>query len=248
VDVVLVIIGDEILTGSTVDSNGGWLAQRLDGLGHRVSRIVVVGDDVDAIGETVADALRRAPIVITTGGLGPTHDDRTTESLARAFGRALVVDAEGLATLEKRYRERGLEPNEAARRMVTVPEGSLILRNPKGSALGYVLRENDRRVLVLPGVPAEMRAIFDSAVAGVILGDERGDRIVVEAVVYHPESAFSAELGRVAQAHPAVAIGSYPKAGEKRVVVRFRGGKAEAERARDEFLAALGTLDAEPRA
>jgi nicotinamide-nucleotide amidase len=163
---VLVTIGDELLSGERQDRNGPWMAAFLGGRGIPVREILAVGDGEDEIVEALARALLRAPLVLVTGGLGPTRDDRTREAVARLLSLPLREDEGLLRRLEARYRDQGLPGMpERARRMTVVPEGAEILANGKGSAPGLALRAGGRRLVLLPGIPGEMRALVEEEVA-----------------------------------------------------------------------------------
>ena len=201
-------------------------------MGHRVRRIAVIPDERRVIVEELDATLALADVVFVSGGLGPTHDDRTTEALAERFGRRLVVDEAAWASMKARFDKRGTAAPatvEAARKMVSVPEGAEVLENPVGAAPGYVLREGDRMVVVLPGVPAELQAIFEKGIAGKLLPRLPGGGMVIEVDIEMPEAQFALALTDVAERYADVEIGSYPHFGERRVTLRFRG---EAERAR----------------
>lgn len=242
-DVVLLIVGDEILSGRTKDANGGFLAEKLDALGYRVRRILALPDEDAEIRRHAREGLRDAATVICCGGLGSTHDDRTTAALAAEFGRAIVLDEAGWAKLVARYSKRfgsldAMDPEivAAAKKMVLVPEGARFLPNPVGAATAYAIEERGARVIVLPGVPAELQATFLAEIAGKLLPALPADA-VLELDVTMPEARFAAALERVANAHSRVAIGSYPHWGEPRVTLRFRGAKADALAAREAFAA-----------
>lgn len=158
---VVVAVGDELLLGRTVDTNGAWLASELAALGTPVLRKATVGDSDAAIGEALDGALRDADVVIFTGGLGPTEDDRTRGAVAGHLGRSLETDPSVLRALEERYRLRGYpELPPANRSQALVPRGAEVLPNPVGTAPALVLREGDALVALLPGVPRELRALF----------------------------------------------------------------------------------------
>lgn len=181
-DVELVTIGDELLLGFTLDSNSAWLSRQLSELGLRVVRRTTVPDSAPLIIEAVQDALRRTGGVITTGGLGPTTDDLTTASVAGAFGVPLVHDESVAARLIERWqaRIRAGDPTEAYMRQALVPAGATVLHNPAGSAPGLVVKDAQSRwVAVLPGVPREMKAIFDSALRAFIASRTGDDALVV---------------------------------------------------------------------
>lgn len=240
VKTAVILVGDELLAGHTRDANGHYLAQRLTSVGHRLRRIAVVADEAHAIQAEVDLCLQQAQMVFVCGGLGPTHDDRTTESLAAHFGRRLVVDAAGWEKLRSRYGKRMVssEVEEAAKKMVLVPEGAEVLENPVGAAVGYVLHVSGGAVVVLPGVPAELQAIFDQVILGRHL-QAHAPLGLVEVDLEMAEAQFAAQLGEVAQTYGDVEIGSYPHFGERRVTLRFRGEEKRARSALDSFFERL---------
>jgi nicotinamide-nucleotide amidase len=174
----VVTIGDELLLGYTIDTNAAHLARTLAAEGVEISRRTTVGDAADAIASAVRDGLDRAGAVITTGGLGPTSDDLTKPSIAALFGRAMVLDEEHLAWMEERFTRLFQRPMPAAnRQQAMLPEGARKLRNDHGSAPGIWLEdERGRWVVMLPGVPREMRGMLADTVVPLIrqrLGDDR---------------------------------------------------------------------------
>jgi molybdenum cofactor synthesis domain-containing protein len=241
----VLIVGDEILNGRTRDANGGWLAARLDALGYRVRRIIIAPDEDAVLEAEVQSALADAPTLIVTGGLGPTHDDRTTAVLARLFNRDLVLDDAGWTRLQEKYTKRFAGENppqemvDAARKMVTIPAGSRALPNPTGVATGYVIdTEAGSRVIVLPGVPAELQGMFQETVEGDVLPARVPDA-VAEVDVRLPEARFAHLLARVSRDHPDVTLGSYPHRGTLLVTVRVRGLPARVDAAVQGFRALL---------
>jgi nicotinamide-nucleotide amidase len=158
---VVVTVGDELLLGRTVDGNAAWLGRELSDLGIPVLRRATVGDEDGAIQRAVSDALASAELVVVTGGLGPTRDDRTREAVAALFGAALHVDPDLMRALEARFRARGYDRLPATNvTQAQVPEGAVVLANPQGTAPGLALAREGRWVVLLPGVPREMKAIF----------------------------------------------------------------------------------------
>ncbi len=237
--VAIVLVGDELLSGHTRDANGHFMAQRLDALGHRLRRIAVVPDEPNAIVAEVDYALLHNDVVLLSGGLGPTHDDRTTETLADRFHRRLVVDEAQWQRIVTRYGKRfpnGVpkDTEDSAKKMVTVPEGAEVLENPVGAACGYVLREGPRAVVVMPGVPAELAAIFERSVVGHILPPAVPPTLI-ELEVFLAEAEFATTLSDIADRFPDVQIGSYPHFGEKHVTLRFKGERHRAQAALDAF-------------
>jgi nicotinamide-nucleotide amidase len=158
----IVTIGDELLLGNTIDTNGAHIARELASIGVEVGRRTSVGDDAADIADAVRAALERTGAVITTGGLGPTADDLTKQSIAALFGRGVHVDETLLAALAERWHKRfGTELPVANRKQVEIPDGAGVLANRHGSAPGIWLEdEHARWVAMLPGVPREMRGML----------------------------------------------------------------------------------------
>jgi molybdenum cofactor synthesis domain-containing protein len=253
----VILVGDELLAGHTRDANAHYIAQRLTSLGHRLRRIVTIPDEIHAIQAEVDVTMGVADLVFISGGLGPTHDDRTTEALAARFGRRLVVDEPSWQRIVDRYAKRvdaaaGAasedqdarrarvvitdETRAAARKMVTIPEGVEVLENPAGAAPGYVLRAGEAQLVVMPGVPAELQAIFEMSVVGKLL--PHADKLTsLEIDVEMAEAAFATPLSEIADRFGDVEIGSYPHYGERRVTLRFKGEGDRPQEALDAFLA-----------
>ena len=165
----IVTIGDELLLGETVDGNSAWLGQRLGAAGLRVARRTTVGDDDADIQNAVKGALERTNVVICTGGLGPTHDDRTRPAIAALFGRELRVDESVLGELRERFRARGIEMAAINRVQAEVPAGGIVFPNSRGTAPGLAVEDGDRAVVMLPGVPYEMRGLVEDHVLAYLL-------------------------------------------------------------------------------
>lgn len=170
--VEIIAVGREILTGRTLDTNSHWIAGRITALGGVLGRIVSVDDNLDDISAEIASSVARgADVVITTGGLGPTADDMTLEGMARGLGRGLSLDAAALEFVRKRYElffEQGYvdskEMTPSRRKMAVIPEGGEWLSNGVGAAPGIKLEAQGTVFFALPGVPEEMRSIFEESV------------------------------------------------------------------------------------
>jgi nicotinamide-nucleotide amidase len=160
--VEIVTIGDELLLGFTIDTNAAHLARQLASIGMHIVRRSTVGDDANEIRLGVAEALQRTGAVITTGGLGPTSDDLSKDSVAALFGRGMHLDEEHLQWMEARWRKRFNRPLPAGnRRQAMMPDGAEKLENRHGSAPGIWLEDDRGRwVAMLPGVPSEMRGML----------------------------------------------------------------------------------------
>jgi len=166
----IITVGDEILIGQTVDTNSAWMGMQLSMRGIRVNRITSISDRREEIISALDEALSRAPLVLMTGGLGPTSDDITKETLAEYFGTKLVMDPEVLAEISERIAKRNLEMNENNRRQALVPECCRILANHGGTAPGMLFEKNGKLVISMPGVPSEMKMIMQEHVLPMISG------------------------------------------------------------------------------
>ncbi len=222
VTAAVLVIGDEILSGRTKDRNIGYIAEYLGKIGVDVREARVV-PDVESEIVAALDALRnRYDYVITTGGIGPTHDDITADAVARAFGVPLGEDPRIIAMMMQRYPAGDLTP--ARRRMARVPEGGELIDNAVSSAPGFRVGN----VFVLAGVPVVMQAMLDVAVKSM----KTGATMLVETIEAGaiPEGRYGDTLGAIAGAHPSVSIGSYPsyKDGRFNNQIVVRGKESEA--------------------
>lgn len=221
--VSVVIIGDEILSGKFADENGPYLIGRLRELGSDLTHLAVISDEVQSIADEVRRCAERSDWVLTTGGVGPTHDDVTLEGIGLAVGRPLEQHPKLVALLK----QFGLEMNEAALRMATVPEGSQLLWEGE---VGYPILQVDN-ILVFPGVPKLMRAKFEAICSRFEADPVHNARVRTT----RRETAIADILARAQQQHRDVAIGSYPRydEGPRHVIVTVEGrDPAEVERAR----------------
>lgn len=199
----LVVIGDEILSGRTQDKNVAQVATWLNEQGIRFEEVRVVPDNSDRIGEAVNALRTKHDYLFTTGGIGPTHDDITVDAVAAAFGVPVVIHPEARQILVDYYRDRPGGLTEARLRMARVPEGAELLRNPSSGAPG-IRMDN---VYILAGVPSIAASMLEA-----LAGELQGGRPVVSVTVgaRAPESDVADLLRETEEAHPGVAIGSYP--------------------------------------
>ncbi len=214
--VALIIIGDEILSGKYRDENGPWLIERLRSRGVDLARLVTIPDVVVEIAEEVSRCAQRYDAVITSGGVGPTHDDLTVEGVAAAFGAELEERSE-LMELIERYEL----PSAGARRMALAPRGADLLAS--ADVPFPVLKM--RNVYVFPGVPELFRAKF-----GVVAHRFRGPEVhTARVLTLERETDMAHRLASVALRHPQVSIGSYPRFGEgrRRVVLTLESRSAD---------------------
>ncbi len=221
----IICIGNELLIGKTLNTNAQWLAKRITTLGLNVHRISIVGDDIGEISRATQETLQRSPrFLITTGGLGPTFDDKTLEGLAKALENKLEVNQEALAMVKEKYHmyaeEGKLEKAELTPprvKMAKLPEGARPLSNPVGTAPGVIIEHGRTTILALPGVPSEMKAIFDES-AESLLKQVAGNTTFFEMSIETTglvESEITPFIDRVMRDNPYVYVKSHPKGAEK---------------------------------
>ncbi len=199
----LVIIGDEILSGRTHDKNTPWIAERLTELGVRLGEVRVIPDIEQKIIDTVNEMRGAHDYVFTTGGIGPTHDDITAESIAHAFGVEVELHEGAYQELLKYYKDES-EITPARKKMAMIPQGGKLIDNPVSGAPGIQI-EN---VYIFAGVPRIMQSMFD-AVAHTLKGGKPVQSKSVTADL--PESAVADDLGKIQANYPEISIGSYPQ-------------------------------------
>ncbi len=202
VTAAVLVIGDEVLSGRTQDANTHYIANYLSQIGVDLREARVV-PDIEAEIVAAVNALRaRYSYVFTTGGIGPTHDDITADSIAKAFGVEIDEDPRALAMLSERFSQAELNP--ARRRMARIPKGAALVPNAISSAPGFWIGN----VIVMAGVPSVMHAMMDTV--GPQL--KTGRRVLVETIAAGaiPEGAYAAGLEKIVHAHADVSIGSYP--------------------------------------
>ncbi|MGB2621669.1 MAG: competence/damage-inducible protein A, partial [Candidatus Acidiferrum sp.] len=156
----IIAVGSELLTPDRLDTNSLFLTEELNKIGIEVLRKTVVGDNHDLLSEAFRDALNRVPLIISSGGLGPTEDDLTRETVAELLGRKLKRNDEILRYIEGRFRALNREMPEVNVRQAMVPEGAEILVNPRGTAPGLWLEDAGRSIVLLPGPPRELKPLF----------------------------------------------------------------------------------------
>ncbi len=195
----IVTIGNEVVSGDVENTNASWLARRLENLGLTVALIVAVRDDVETIAPFVREQAAALDVVLVTGGLGGTPDDMTREAIAAAFEVGRAEWPELAAALRARF----TGAPEYVARWALLPEGSRPLENPLGGAPGFVLGN----VYVLPGLPAEMEAMFETVAEEL----RAGNPIESWRRTYRTtESRIASVLEAAGERHPAVTVGSYP--------------------------------------
>jgi molybdenum cofactor synthesis domain-containing protein len=199
----MLVIGDEILSGRTRDSNMHFLAGELTRVGIDLREVRVVPDEPATIVAALRALAGAHDHVFTSGGIGPTHDDVTADAVAEAMGAAIDVRADARARLEAHYADRGIELNEARLRMARIPEGAALIDNPVSAAPGFSLRN----VHVMAGVPR----IFEAMVAGLLPTLTGGSPLLSQSLrIARGEGEIAAPLRALAEAFPDLSMGSYP--------------------------------------
>ncbi|MCV3240578.1 competence/damage-inducible protein A [Mesorhizobium sp. ZC-5] len=204
VTAAMLVIGDEILSGRTKDKNIGHLADVMTAIGIDLKEVRIVPDEEDEIVAAVNAVRARYTYVFTTGGIGPTHDDITADSISRAFGVPCEYDARAYQMLEASYIKREMEFTEARKRMARMPRGAEHIDNPVSLAPGFRIGN----VHVMAGVPAIFQAMLDNVVPTLKTGTK-----LLSATVHCPfgEGVIGGPLADIQKAHPDTIIGSYPK-------------------------------------
>jgi molybdenum cofactor synthesis domain-containing protein len=205
----VLVIGDEILSGRTKDQNIGAIADHLTTIGIALEEVRVVPDVEARIVEAVNELRARYTYVFTTGGIGPTHDDITADSIARAFGVVIDVDERALAIMRPAYAKRGLELTPARLRMARIPAGADLIANSVSLAPGFMIGN----VIVMAGVPAIMRAMLED-VTGRLRTGPRMQSATIR--VERPEGEIAELFAEHQKAYPEVVMGSYPSFREGR--------------------------------
>ena len=203
VTAALLIIGDEILSGRTKDKNIGHIADHLTAIGIQMKEVRIVPDEEDEIVDAVNGLRKRYSYVFTTGGIGPTHDDITADSIAKAFGVGIDVDERALAPMRAHFERRGVEMTAARMRMARIPFGAELVENSVSIAPGFMLGN----VIVMAGIPTIMHVMLDAATKFL----KTGKKMLASAIDLHrPEGEIADMFAALQKRYPDVSMGSYP--------------------------------------
>ena len=236
----IITIGTELLLGEIVDTNSRYIARRLRDAGIDLYRTTTVGDNAERIAQAVREALQRADIVITTGGLGPTVDDPTRQAIADAVSVPLEFRPELWEAIQERFKQYNRQPTENNRRQAFIPQGAIAIPNPVGTAPAFAVETETGVVISLPGVPREMEYLFTHEVLPYL--QRRFDlRGVILARVLHtagmPESALDEQIGDLERlSNPTVGLLAHPGQVDIRITA-----KAESEEAAAAMIAEVET-------
>jgi molybdenum cofactor synthesis domain-containing protein len=250
----LISVGNELLIGKVLNTNAQWLSKRATTLGITVKRITVLPDNVDETASAIRETLKRKPqFVLTTGGLGPTFDDKTLESVAKALKRKLEVNQEALQMVKEKYkayaartRSQDVELTQPRVKMATIPENATPIHNPVGTAPAVRIDLEETVLIALPGVPREMEAIFEETVAPLLRQASRGKVFLEESlyVVGIMESVLAPLIDEAMHDNPEIYIKSHPKGEEKKphMEIHFSTTAANEQEAQENLHKAVAQL------
>ncbi|MHA1586226.1 MAG: molybdopterin-binding protein [Candidatus Heimdallarchaeota archaeon] len=219
ITVEIICFGNELLIGKTVNTNANWLGKRISTLGGLVSRITTIADNLKEMEQAIREGVNRQPdIIITSGGLGPTFDDVALEAVALAADKKLELNPDALELIKqrilnlKKQRDIELHLSEERKRMAMLPEGAIPLQNREGSAPGVLLKIENTKVFSLPGVPREMKSIFDFEMIKYFSSENNQHLYERSIIVNHiPESELAASISPVREKYPSVYIKTHPR-------------------------------------
>ena len=214
----IISVGNELLIGHTLDTNSHWIAKQLTKLGWTLERVTQLRDSLDSIRSGVLGALQRRPsVLITVGGLGPTHDDMTLAGISRALNKPLRLNKEALQLVKDHYRRLESKPKLTKYRtkMATLPQGSVPLPNPVGTAPGVQMQESGTVIFSLPGVPSEMKAIVRGSIIPCLESFHavrpREIEVRITGII---ESALAPVLDQARKIYPGLYFKSHPRGRE----------------------------------
>lgn len=215
----ILAIGNEVLDGIVLDTNSNWMETKLVALGAQIRRLVSVRDEMEEIGNALRFLRDSCNVIVTSGGLGPTHDDLTLAAIAKALGRKIVENQNAAKIIKRQYKslhEKGIvaapDFTEARRKMAQLPEEATPLDNHVGGAPGVMIQDGDTTIFCLPGVPAELKFIFEDSVIPWIKENvvQKFHEQIVEFEM-KDESVFAPAIDIVMKKIPGVYIKSLPK-------------------------------------
>jgi nicotinamide-nucleotide amidase len=222
----IICIGNELLIGKTPNTNAQWLAKHATNQGITVTRITVIPDNVNEIATAINETLQRKPqFIITTGGLGPTFDDKTLQGIAKALNRKLAINQKALKMVKEKYeayaKKNGAKTVKLTQpriKMATIPEKTQPIPNPVGTAPGIQEHVKETTLIALPGVPQEMEAIFEETIAPLLKQASGGITFYEKSIYadYIMESTLAPLIDKVMHDNPGVYIKSHPRGEENK--------------------------------
>jgi nicotinamide-nucleotide amidase len=241
----LVAIGSELLLGQIIDTNSAFIAKRLAEVGIEVVRTGTVGDSLERMESVLRDAIRRSQVVITTGGIGPTEDDLTREAIANVTGRPLTFQPHLMEQIRTLIERRGFKMAENNRVQAFIPEGSIAIENPKGTAPGFIVEGEGYCTATLPGVPSEMQFLLDTTVIPYLRKRFGLTREMLRYKVLRAcglgESAIGLQIKDLMKGSQNPAVGTLAAIGDVRIRIAARAASPE------EANALIGNMESEIR-
>jgi nicotinamide-nucleotide amidase len=231
----IIAIGSELLLGQIVDTNSCYIARRLAENGIALVHTMTVGDDLQRMEETIRNAVQRSPILITTGGIGPTEDDLTREAVSHVTGRPLTFQPHLWEQIEALFKRRGFRATENNRKQAYIPEGGIAIENPKGTAPGFIVESPDWVTVSIPGVPMEMEYLMEHAVIPYLRRRFSLDRQVIQYRVLRAcglgESAIDLQIKDLMKQGQNPSVGTLASIGDVRI--RITATASDPEEASD---------------
>ncbi|HOE69610.1 MAG TPA: molybdopterin-binding protein [Brevefilum sp.] len=232
----IITIGTELLLGEITDTNSTYIARTMRDHGIDIYRITTIGDNPNRIANTIKEGLQRADIIITTGGLGPTIDDPTRQAVADAVGRQLVFLDELWEQIVERYQNFGRKPTENNRRQAFIPENAIPIRNPVGTAPCFIVEQDSRFIVSLPGVPQEMKHLLHHAVIPFLKQRFQLEAHIIKAAVLHVASMGESVIDEIiadleGKSNPSVGLLAHPGQVDVRITA-----KASSEQEADQLM------------
>lgn len=247
---ILINIGDELLIGQVVNTNAAFIGQQMSAAGFELTDVITIGDDSQAIRDTVTSSLAKTDVVIMTGGLGPTKDDITKKIICDIFQRELVMDEPTLQHVTEIFASRGMDLTETNRQQALVPKDCTVLSNPLGTAPGLWIEQDSKVLIALPGVPFEMEKLIKDEVMPRLEAHKKDQHAILHRVLQCTnisESGLSDLLENFEkQLPPELKLAYLPKPGIIRLRLTARGDNKESLKALlDQHFSELKTLTTE---
>jgi len=222
----IIAIGTELVLGQIVDTNTSYLAKHLNNIGVDIFRASLVGDNPIRISQAIKQSMDRADIVITTGGLGPTVDDPTREAVAITFGVELEFRNELWQQIIERFKSFGKIPTENNRRQAYIPDGAIAIENPVGTAPAFHIEHSGKIIICLPGVPHEMKHLYETRVEKIIKKKFDFDGVIHTRIVHTTgigESTLDERIGDLEEMeNPTIGLAAHPGQVDIRVTAKAR--------------------------
>ena len=227
----ILCVGTELLLGDIVNTNAAYIARELARIGIDLYHQTVVGDNPERLKRALNDAFERADLVVTTGGLGPTFDDVTKETVAAYFGKKMVRNQEAMDRIASYYEKRGIELTDNTKKQADLPEGCIVFQNNHGTAPGLAMEGKGKVVIMLPGPPSEMIPMFDNSAVPYLM--QYSGKTIVSSTIHFfgiGESLLESRMHEYMLAHSNPSVAPYAKDGEVQVrVTASAHTKEEAE-------------------